>query len=123
MIFFLKISIYLCTLEYYIQINKESVGGMITEGSDLGKEIGKLALRILDGEKVSNIPVTEDSSHKYEFNYNKLKQFNIDMKDLPKGSEIINEPPTSYSISKKLIINITVYYSIYNYISNDFCEF
>ena len=91
----------------YIQINKESVGGMITEGSDLGKEIGKLALRILDGEKVSNIPVTEDSSHKYEFNYNKLKQFNIDMKDLPKGSQIVNEPPTSYSISKKLIIYIT----------------
>ncbi|HEY5525723.1 MAG TPA: ABC transporter substrate binding protein, partial [Clostridium sp.] len=70
----------------YIQINKESVGGMITEGSDLGKEISKLALRILDGEKVSNIPVTEDSAHKYEFDYNKLKQFNIDIKDLPKGS-------------------------------------
>ena len=92
----------------YIQTIKESVGGMITEGSDLGKEIGKLALRILNGEKVSNIPVTEDSSHKYEFNYNKLKQFNIDMKDLPKGSKIIDEPPTSYSISKKLIIYIAV---------------
>ena len=91
---------------YYIQSNKESVGGMITEGSDLGKEIGKLTLRILDGEKVSNIPVVDDSSHKYEFNYNKLKQFNINMKDLPKGSKIINESPTFYNISKKLIISI-----------------
>ena len=107
LIFFLKISIYLCTLNAIYRLNKESVGGMITEGSDLGKEIGKLALRILNGEKVSNIPVTEDSSHKYEFNYNKLKQFNIHMKDLPKGSKIINEPPTSYNISKKLIIYIT----------------
>lgn len=92
----------------YVQSNKQSVGGMITEGSDLGKEIGKLALRILDGEKVSDIPVTEDSAHKYEFNYKKLKQFNIDVKDLPKGSKIVNEPPTSYSISKKLITNTVV---------------
>lgn len=92
----------------YIQLNKESVGGMITEGSDLGKEIGNLALRILAGEKVSNIPVTEDSVHKYEFNYKKLKQFNIDFKSLPKGAVIVNEPSTSYNISKKVIIYITV---------------
>lgn len=92
----------------YVQSNKQSVGGMITEGSDLGKEIGKLALRMLDGEKVSDIPVKEDSAHKYEFNYKKLKQFNIDVKDLPKGSKIVNEPPTSYSISKKLITNTAV---------------
>lgn len=91
----------------YIQINKESVGGMITEGDDLGKEIGKLALRIFDGEKASDIPVVEDSSHKYEFNYSKLKQFNINIGDLPKGSEIINENPY-YNISQNLIKYIIV---------------
>ena len=112
----------------YTQLNKQSVGGMITEGGDLGKEIGKLALRILDGEKVSNIPVTEDSSHKYEFNYNKLKQFNIDMKDLPKGSKIINEPPTFYNISKKLIIYIIasiifiIMLTIFNIYKRRLCE-
>ena len=90
----------------YIQINKESVGGMITYGDDLGKEVGKLALRILNGEKVSDIPVTEDSSHKYVFNYDKLKQFNIDIKDLPKGSEIINEPNKYYNMSEKQILYI-----------------
>jgi len=112
----------------YTQLNKQSVGGMITEGGDLGKEIGKLALRILDGEKVSNIPVTEDSSHKYEFNYNKLKQFNIDMKDLPKGSKIINEPPTFYNISKRLIIYIIasiifiIMLTIFNIYKRRLCE-
>ncbi|MBW9145827.1 sensor histidine kinase [Clostridium sp. CM027] len=88
----------------YIQTNKESVGGVVTYGNDLGKEVGKLALKILNGEKVSDIPVTEDSSHRYVFNYDKLKQFTIDMKDLPKGSEIVNEPHKSYNMSKKQIL-------------------
>ena len=92
---------------YYIQLNRESVGGVITNGTDLGQEVGKLALRILDGEKPSNIPVTEDSSHNYVFNYEKLKQFHINLKDLPKGSQIVNEPPKSYVISKRLILYIT----------------
>lgn len=90
----------------YIQLNNESVGGMITDGYDLGKEIGSLSLRILDGEKPSNIPVTEDSSHRYVFNYEKLKKFNINLNAIPEGSEIVNKPSTSYNISKKLALYI-----------------
>lgn len=92
---------------YYMQLNKESVGGVVTNGTDLGKEVGNLALRILDGEKPYDIPVTEDSSHNYVFNYNKLKQFNIDLNALPKGSQIVNEPTKSYVISKKIILYVT----------------
>jgi signal transduction histidine kinase len=90
-----------------MQLNKESVGGVVTNGSDLGKEVGNLALRILDGEKPYDIPITEDSSHNYVFNYDKLKQFNINLNALPEGSQIVNGPPTSYVISKKLILYVT----------------
>lgn len=86
--------------------NKLSVGGVVTYGNDLGKEVGKVVLRILNGEKVSDIHVTEDSSHKYVFNYEKLKQFNINMKALPKGSEIVNEPHKSYNMSEKQILYV-----------------
>ncbi|GIM29712.1 hypothetical protein CPJCM30710_23780 [Clostridium polyendosporum] len=90
--------------KYYIQLNRESVGGMVTNGTDLGKEVAQLALRVLDGEKPSDIPVTEDSAHKYVFNYNKLKQFHIDLKALPKGSEIVNQPSKFYNISKTQVL-------------------
>jgi signal transduction histidine kinase len=89
---------------YYIELNTESVGGMVTYGDRLGKEIGNLALRVLNGEKPNDIPVTEDSSHNYVFNYEKLKKFNIDLKALPKDSDIVNAPKGSYNISKKLIL-------------------
>lgn len=90
----------------YIELNKYSVGGVVTNGTDLGKEVGKLALRILGGEKPYNIPVVEDSSHSYVFNYEKLKEFNIDSKALPEGSQIVNQPSKSYLISKKLILYV-----------------
>lgn len=89
---------------YYIQLNRESVGGVITNGTDLGKEVAQLVLRILDGEKPSDIRVTEDSSHNYVFNYEKLKQFDINLKQLPKGSQIMNQPSKFYNISKKQIL-------------------
>ncbi|GIM30086.1 hypothetical protein CPJCM30710_27520 [Clostridium polyendosporum] len=86
------------------QLKNGSVGGVITYGTDLGKEVGKLALRILDGEKPSDIPVIEDSAHNYVFNYDKLKQFHIDLKTLPKGSQIVNQPSKSYNISKTQVL-------------------
>jgi signal transduction histidine kinase/ABC-type uncharacterized transport system substrate-binding protein len=91
----------------YIELNKYSVGGVVTNGTDLGKEVGKLALRILGGEKPYNIPVVEDSSHNYVFNYEKLKEFCIDLKALPEGSQVVNQPSKSYVISKKLILYVT----------------
>ncbi len=93
----------------YIQLNEQSIGGMITYGDKLGKEVGNIALRVLNGEKPSDIPITEDSSHNYVFNYEKLKEFNIDLKALPKDSDIVNGPKSSYTISKKLILcSITI---------------
>lgn len=81
-----------------------SVGGVITYGNTLGQEIGRIVLKILDGEKVQNIPITEDSSHKYTFNYDELRKFNIDIEALPKDSEIIYKPSKYYNISKKILL-------------------
>lgn len=92
----------------YLKLCKEDVGGVVTYGNDLGEEIGKIALRILAGEKPSNIPVVEDSLHKYAFNYEQLKRFNIALDLLPKGSQIINAPQNTYAISRKLILCFSI---------------
>ena len=86
------------------QLENGSVGGMITNGTKLGTEVGKLVLRVLNGEKPYKIPVVVDSSHNYVFNYDKLQQFNIDIKALPKGAEIIGMPENTYEIPKEIII-------------------
>lgn len=90
---------------YYIEECQESVGGVITDGTLLGEEVARLALRVLGGEKPSSIPVIEDKSHNYVFNYSKLNTFNISLGLLPEGSKILNMELESYVIGKDAIIS------------------
>ena len=83
----------------YSYLNNGIVGGMITYGTKLGGSIGTITTRILNGEKPSDIPVIIDDSHNYVLDYNQLNRFNIKMSSIPKDAEIINLPPSTYSIS------------------------
>lgn len=85
------------------------VGGMVTYANDYGTDIGNLALRILNGEKPSDIPITEDNDHKYEFNYIQLRKFNITLNSLPKNSVILNAPTNNIYNYKDIIIKIIIF--------------
>ncbi len=67
------------------------VGGKIIKGSCHGREAGKLALRILNGEKVENIKPFNGPTH-YAFNYPMVKKHGIRRSKLPKGSTLVNTP-------------------------------
>ncbi|GKX65695.1 ATP-binding protein [Inconstantimicrobium mannanitabidum] len=92
----------------YSYMNNGIVGGMLTHGIKLGENIGDMTIRILNGEKPSDIPAIVDNSHNYVFDYNQLNRFNINTQSLPKGSEIINMPSTTYKISKQAIIYFSI---------------
>jgi signal transduction histidine kinase len=65
-----------------------SVGGMITTSSSLGEAVAKIALRILDGENASNIPIKESELARPIFDWRQLKRFGISEASLPPGSEV-----------------------------------
>lgn len=67
------------------------VGGKIIKGRCHGKEAGKLAIRILNGEKVEDIKPFNGPTH-YAFSYPMLKKYGIRRSELPKGSTIVNTP-------------------------------
>lgn len=96
-----------CPLPVYSQrysyLNNGAVGGMITNGKDLGIDLGHITLRIVNGENPYDISATIDDSHKYVFDFNQLKRFNIDTSSIPKNCEIINRPSDKYSISKSVL--------------------
>ena len=96
----------------YTYLNNGIIGGMLTNGKSLGNCLGEITLKILNGENPCDIPAIIDDSHKYVFDYNQLKRFNIDMSSIPNNSIIINRPPTDYSISKS-----TLFYFIGIFIS------
>jgi len=79
------------------------VGGMMASGSAHGKKAAEIALRILKGKYVQNIPVVKKSPNSYMFDYRQLQRFQVARDMLPENSEITNIPFSFYSAYKKLV--------------------
>ncbi len=84
-------------------LGKGIVGGMLTSGWDQGRTAAEIALRIIGGERLENIPVITRSPNRFMFDHRQLKRFGIDAGDLPRGSLIINEPVTFMDIHGGII--------------------
>jgi formate hydrogenlyase transcriptional activator len=63
-------------------------GGFVTTPVPIGEAAARLALRILDGEDASKIPVTTGDFTRPVFDWRQLQRFGISESRLPPGSEI-----------------------------------
>jgi len=68
------------------------IGGLVTSATEQGNAVSSMALKVLKGVKVYDIPVLEKSPNKYLFDYNELNRFDIDVHNVIEDYEIINEP-------------------------------
>jgi len=85
------------------------VGGLLTSAKAQGEAVSKMALRVLNGEKVYNIPILEKSPNKYLFDYNELNRFDLDVSEILKEYSIINEPHSFIrKYTKLVIITVTI---------------
>jgi PAS domain S-box-containing protein len=76
------------------------VGGKLISGYAHGKAAAEMGLRILDGQSPADIPVTVSPDEPPKFDYRVLMRLGIDLKLLPEGSVLINEPSPFYSINR-----------------------
>ena len=77
------------------------IGGHVLKAAEHGADAARLALRILDGTPVSNIPITPHSRFSYLFDWRMLQKFGISIDALPEPYDFINEPDTFYYHYKK----------------------
>ena len=89
-----------CTVPIYgawdFNLGHGIVGGLLTSGYHQGEAAGELALRILNGAPVDQVPIIAESPNRYMFDFEKLKMFNIKINRLPTEAIIINQPPSLY---------------------------
>lgn len=81
------------------------VGGKLTSGFYQGKTAAEIAIRILNGEHPSNIPVVTEKTTSYEFDFKQLEKHNIPLELLPQNSIVINVAKPS----KKQILILNSY--------------
>src|SRR5262245_28972426 len=72
------------------------VGGCVTTPVPVGEAAAQLALRILDGEDASKIPVTTGDFTRPVFDWRQLQRFGISESMLPPGSEIRFRSPSMW---------------------------
>ena len=85
-------------------LNDGIVGGLLTSAVAQGEAVSKMALEILSGKKVTDIPVLEKSQNVYMFDHVELNKFNIDISRHIDDPIIINEPATIYKEHTKFFI-------------------
>jgi len=100
------------------------VGGKLVCGFHQGHTAAKIALDILNGKNISEIPLVTESPNSYIFDYNQLKKNNISLKSLPEGSAFINKPEPFYQspvfiiallgLSLFSFIMFLIYYAVNN---------
>ena len=71
-----------------------STGGYVVFPEPIGQNMARIALRILDGESASNIPMTTDDYARPVFDWRQLQRFGISDSRLPPDSEVRFRPVT-----------------------------
>jgi signal transduction histidine kinase len=74
------------------QIGAGAIGGFVMSPGEIGRDAGRLVMRVLDGEDASNIPVTTGTALKPMFDWRQLQRWNISESMLPAGSEVRFRP-------------------------------
>ena len=79
------------------------MGGMMNNPYQHGSAAGEMALKLLSGADVSQIPILEKAQYTPFFDFNELKKFEIDLSYLPVNSTVINRPQTLYHQYKTIV--------------------
>ena len=84
------------------------VGGSFLSGYQHGQDAALLAINILEGKKISQLPIHAQTTGQYLFDYRVMKRLSLNSKMLPPGSKLINEPDPFYTLSHELFWTIMV---------------
>ncbi|WP_258238279.1 ABC transporter substrate binding protein [Arcobacter sp. CECT 8983] len=84
------------------------VGGLLTSAKAQGEAVANMALQVLNGKSVKDIPIIEKSPNRYIFDYKELDRFDLSVEDILNEYELINEPRGFFRKYTKFVILIII---------------
>ena len=81
------------------------VGGYLLSGRQHGAQAAEMAVRILKGTPVSELPL-EHSWSSLKLDFDKLKEFNINAAAIPENAEMANSRPSLVEENQELFVGI-----------------
>ena len=89
-----------------VGLDSWAIGGYSPDYQNVGKDLADDCDTFLKSHR--NVGVKTLNSM-YQFDYNRLKYFNIDPSRLPDDSHFINQPPSFYQQNEHLVIGISIF--------------
>jgi diguanylate cyclase (GGDEF)-like protein len=86
-----------------LMIGNGVIGGMMNNPFEHGYNAAKMALSVVDGIPIIDLPIKEKASYKPFFDFTQLQKFNIDMALLPSNAVVIGQPESLYQRFKTII--------------------
>lgn len=81
-------------------MGKGVIGGYIDIGSEYGKSLGKMVLKIYKEEGISSVPLINRVGANYMVDYDQIYKYDISPSDLPEETVIINKKPHELLMTK-----------------------
>ncbi len=85
-----------------VDLRAGTVGGDLVNWADDGRVAAEMAVRVLNGERPEDIPVVT-SHHAYMFEWQALKRWGMNEKDLPPGSIVLHRQPSFWELYKQYV--------------------
>lgn len=89
---------------YEFGLDHGAVGGSMLYGKLQGISAAKLALKILHGTNIKELPIDRRKTTQYAFDYKQLQRFDISLNQLPKNCTVIHKPFSFIETYKTLVI-------------------
>lgn len=93
-------------------LNNGALGGDMISGEFQGKNAAYMAVRVLNGKKLEDMPIQALNTTLKVFDYKQLKRFNISLNKIPDDSEVINKPFSFFSTYKTLVLAVLIVFAI-----------
>ncbi|MGC2078321.1 MAG: histidine kinase dimerization/phospho-acceptor domain-containing protein, partial [Xanthobacteraceae bacterium] len=87
-------------------LGKGIVGGPLISVRDVARATAQAAVRILDGEKASDVTTSPIGFGSPKFDWRELQRWNISESRLPPGSKVLFQPPTAWDQYQRQVILI-----------------
>ncbi len=90
-------------------IGEGLLGGKIVSYEDSGFEAGSMIVDILNGKDIADIPVVTKGESQYTFDYQVLKQYGIDLSQVPADAVIVNKELTIFEAYRSVLVPVLVF--------------
>src|SRR5262249_49052498 len=77
-----------------LALGEGPVGGSVVDFEDIGRDAGRMAVRMLRGEAAPSAPVPSFATSVPRFDGRQLARWNLDERRLPEGSQVIFREPS-----------------------------